>query len=204
MRRLHSLGPAALILGAVIGASLLPTQARAIAIFFEPAIDPFPTLGDQITVEMRLDTEGETGLEFVGVSVVVDPTVLSFVGGTSPGQILVDPETLLGLGRFSEPHVLPFDPAGTVRAANFGAGQPSGVASSNELLATLTFEVVGSGRPFIRSSLAFGDDVIVNGVSVKDSVTLGSVQLTPEPGTALLLGLGLAGLAASRQSRQRG
>jgi len=201
MRHLYSLAHAALILGAVIGTSFLPTQARAIAIFFDPAsVDYFDFgLGDQITVDLRLDTEGETDLELVAVSVQVDPNVLSFAGGTSPAQILFDPDTLLGLGRFSQPSVVPFDPEGTVRAASFGAAQPSGVASSDPLLATLTFDVVGVGLPTMSAFFAQGDDLIVNGVSVKDSVTLGSLVLTPEPGAALLLGLGLAGLAASRR-----
>lgn len=201
MKRLHSLGLVGLIIGAVIGSSLLATQAQAIAIFFDPAsVNYFDfLLGDQITIDLRLDTEGETNLEVVAVSVQVDPNVLSFAGGTSPAQILFDPDTLLGLARLSQPFVIPFDPQGTVRAANFVAAQPSGVASADQLLATLTFDVVGIGLPTMSAFFAQGDDMIVNGVSVKDSVTLGSLVLTPEPGAALLLGLGLAGLGASRR-----
>jgi len=201
MKHPHSPAPVSLILGAVIGSSLLATQAGAIAIFFDPAsVNYFDFgLGDQITVDLRLDTEGETDLELVAVSVQVDPNVLSFAGGTSPPQILFDPDTLLGLGRLSQPSVIPFDPVGTVRAASFAAAQPSGVTSSDQRLATLTFDVVGPGLPSMSAFFAQGDDIIANGVSVKDSVTLGSLVITPEPGAALLLGLGLAGLAASRQ-----
>lgn len=201
MKRSPLLASASLILGAVIGASLLPTQARAIAIFFDPAsLDAFAFgIGDQITLDLRLDTEGETDLELVAVSVQVDPNVLSFAGGTAPAQILFDPDTLLGLARLSQPSVSAFDPRGAVRAASFGAAQPSGVASSDQLLATLTFDVVGVGSPTMSAFFGQGDDMIVNGLSVKDSVTLGSLVITPEPGAALLLGLGLAGLTVSRR-----
>ena len=208
MKRMHSARSAAVaaVMGFCFFAIFSATQAQAIAVFFDPASVRYFDFGpgDQITVDLRLDTEGETGLEFVAVSVLLDPTVLSFAGGASPGQILVDPDTLVGLAQFSQPSVQPFDPNGTVRAATFGALQPSGVssvASSDQLLATLTFDFVGAGRPNMSAFFAQGDDIIVNGVSVKDSVTLGSLVITPEPGTALLMGLGLAGLAASRQRR---
>ncbi len=101
----------------------------------------------------------------------------------------------------SQPFVSPLDPNGTVRAASFGAVQPSGVASSDQLLATLSFDVVGVGPPTMSASFAQGDALIVNGVTVNDSVALGSLVITPEPATGLLMGLGLAGLAASRQRR---
>lgn len=206
MKRMHSPGSAAVaaVMGFCFFATFSATQAHAIAVFFEPAsVNYFDFgFGDQITVDLRLDTEGETGLEFVAVSVLVDPNVLSFASGTSPGQILLDSDTLLGLGRISQPSVNPFgDPSGTVQAGAFGAVQPSGVASSDQLLATLTFDFVGAGRPNMSAVFATGDAMIVNGVTVNDSVTLGSLVITPEPATGLLMGLGLAGLAASRQRR---
>jgi hypothetical protein len=204
MKQSHSLGLSTFLISVVAGlAFLAPQQAAAISVFFDPAAINFNELvpGNRFSVDMLLDTEGETDIELVSVSVQFDPNVLSFIGGSSPGLILFDPDTLLGLQRLSQPFVLPSDPAGTVRAASFGGLEPSGVASSNQLLATLTFELVGAGPPLMSAFFALGDDVIVNGVSVKDSVTLGSIAIVPEPGTALLMGLGLAGLAAASRRR---
>lgn len=176
-------------------------SASAINIFLNP---PTPTgplnPGDQFSIDLILDTEGETEITSVFVSVQVDPTVLSFVGGTSPGQILFNFGTFSGIGRVSEPFTLASDPDGLVRAASFAALSPSGQAESAQLLATLTFEAVGAGTSAISGLIAQGDDVTVSGASVAGSVTFGpgqTMEVVPEPGTALLMGLGLAGLTAA-------
>jgi len=95
--------------------------------------------------------------------------------------------------------------AGNIRAA---ALTPTGVSSANQLLATLTFEVVGSLGPLnLHALIAQGDDVTVNGISIVDSVTFvpsGVLNPIPEPTTAPLMGLGFAGLAAGgRRSREQ-
>ena len=45
--------------------------------------------GDSFDVQLYLDTQGETAVTSVFASVYADPSTLGYVGGTSPGAILV-------------------------------------------------------------------------------------------------------------------
>jgi PEP-CTERM motif len=163
--------------------------------------------GDQISIQLRLDTEGETQITSVFNSLGVDPALLSFVSGTSPGQILFNTSTFEGVARVSNPALNPSDPAGQVRAANFAAADPSNIGSANQLLATVIFEAVAGagGTTAITQIVTVGDDVTVNGVVSAYTPAAASGPITvlpiPEPGTALLMGLGLAGLGVAGRRR---
>ena len=51
---------------ATVGLLLLSaSSASAIAIFFDPPILAFPLLGETFTIDLRLDTEGETNITSV-------------------------------------------------------------------------------------------------------------------------------------------
>jgi len=181
------------------------TSAGAINLFFSPPSATELAIGDQFTIELRMDTEGDTQINAVGVSVFADPTLFAFVSGTSPGQILFNIDTFEGVARVSQPFTLATDPDGLVRAASFAALSPSGVGSANQLLATLTFQAVGAGSGALTNLLAQGDDILSNGASVAGSVSSqpsASITVVPEPGTALLMGLGLSGLAVAGRRRQ--
>jgi PEP-CTERM motif len=163
--------------------------------------------GDQISIQLRMDTEGETQITSVFNSLGVDPGLLSFVSGTSPGQILFNTSTFEGVARVSQPALNPGDPAGQVRAANFAAAGPSGVSSANQLLATVIFEAVAGagGTTSVTQIVTVGDDVTVGGVVSAYTPAAASGPITvlpiPEPGTALLMGLGLAGLGVAGRRR---
>lgn len=175
-------------------------SASAISLFFAAPSSNNLAIGDQFTIELRMDTEGETQLTSVFASVFADPSLFSYVSGVSPASILFNFSTYASLGRVSQPFVLGSDPAGLIRSASFAALSPSGVARNNQLLATLTFQAVAAGTASLSSLIAPGDDVTVSGLSVAGQVQTGSsalITVVPEPTTALLMGLGLAGLAAA-------
>ena len=178
-------------------------SASAIAISLgAPSGGTTLNVGDTFTIQLNLDTQGETQITSLFASVFADPSIFTFVSGTSPGQILFNFSSFEGVARVSQPFVLGTDPAGSVRAASFATANPagSGQASPSQLLATLTFQATGAGTASIQSLAQPGDDITVAGVSQVGSVSFGSsaaITVVPEPGTALLMSLGLLGLAAS-------
>jgi hypothetical protein len=186
---------------------LAATSAGAVNIFFGAPTATELNPGDVFSITLRMDTEGDTQINAVGVSVFADPSLFAFVSGTSPGQILFNTSTFEGVPRISQPFTLESDPEGLVRAASFVAATPSGVGSANQLLATLTFQAVGPGTMTLQSLFAQGDNIASNSVGLIDipgAVTFqesAAITVVPEPGTALLMGLGLAGLAAAGRRR---
>ena len=183
MKRIASTG--LVVLASVL---LLASHASAVAIFFDAPSTTMLSVGQQVTIDVKLDTEGETQMTSVFVSVEVDPAVLEFVEGTSPGAILFNASTFESLSRASQPFVLVTDPDGAVRAVSFAGLEGTGIASADQQLASLTFEAVGVGSVAIDSLIQQGDDVTVSGVSIKDDVVLGSSSTitVPEPASVLM------------------
>jgi hypothetical protein len=186
---------------------VVSSTASAIMLFMSPPTATSLALGDTFTIELRMATEGETHITSVFASVIVEnPNVLAFVGGTSPGAILFNFSTYEGLVRATQPvDGVPGDAPGRIRAASFASlvGMGTGISSPNELLATLTFQVIGAGFSSISPLLIVGsDEITVARLSVTGSVTVvpgPTVGWVPEPGTGLLVGLGLAGLGITRR-----
>ena len=175
-------------------------SASAISLFFDAPSSTNLLPGEQFTIDLRLNTEGETQMTSVFASVFADPSLFTFVSGTSPGAILVNFDTFATLSRFSQPFVLGGDPAGQVRAVSYASLDPVGTSATSAVVGTLTFVALAPGTINLNFLIAPGDDVTVNGVSVSGAVGLGqsaSITVVPEPTTALLMGLGLAGLAAA-------
>lgn len=155
--------------------------------------------GATLTVRLLLDTEGETGVTTVFASIAnMNYLTTAFESGTSPGSILVN-SNFDGLIRAYPPqgNVLG-EPRGNVHAAGFSTSLPygTGVASSNQLLSTIVYAFTGPSPPaMLRPVLTPGIDLVtVNQIDVTSSVRL---VVIPEPGVALLLALGLGGLAAA-------
>ena len=132
----------------------------------------------------------------VGVfqSAAWDPTELSLVSATNaPFSIFFG--SLGSLAKLSDPASFPGDPAGTVRTVQFGANPGQSGSSGDFLITTLTFQVIGGtdGVANIDVTQLSGDGNIGGGASASVNTSVDYVPV-PEPGTALLMGLGLAGL----------
>jgi hypothetical protein len=180
------------------------SSASALNFYFGTPSATSVAPGETFTVQLFLDTEGSTQVTTIFMSTITaDVSKVAFVSGNSPGQILFNVSSFEGVARAQQASTgVPGDDPGRVRAANFATTNPvgSGIASANQLLTTLTFVGVAPGTTTISPLLELGtnpDSVSIAQVNVTASSTVGpgfSVTVVPEPGTALLMGLGLAGL----------
>lgn len=185
---------------ALVSVSHTATTATSIAV------------GETVTIQVRVSWDGSGQLLGVFSSTAAaDSSVLageSAVNGANlyRGSLFAftDPDTgdATSLGRFGQGQLRQaVDPVGVVRSIQYGSLSPilPGGAAANVLVTTITFRAVGAGVTTIGTFLAPADtgaqgDTFDGGASIQ-------VTVVPEPGTALLMGLGLAGLGlAGRRS----
>ena len=193
----------------------------------------WPLLGDIYTFAVWLDTEGESGIDQFSVSLTFDPAQLLYREDLSAshsyyplyapaagpaGPTWLEPVPLDGLCPVEDPLCGTNAPqlwTGTqpaiggrvdveFRAAN---GLSTTATTTSLLIARLAFEVVGFGTT-IGGEWGFGqpgDEFVVDGVDIApgSDIAQGSGPSIPEPSTAVLVGVGLAGLAATRRRRGR-
>lgn len=186
-------------------------SASAISLSLNALSPTTINVGETVTIEMRMDTEGETQITSVFTSMSnSNPGALEFTSGTSLGQILFNPSTYQGLGKVGEPQDgVTGDAPGRVRVASYATASPtgSGRANANQLLGTIVFTATAGGTVDIAALLELGtnpDEITVATVSVTGAVGIGApitITVIPEPGTALLMGLGLVGLAGAGRRR---
>ena len=164
--------------------------------------------GQTFDVQVRLTWDGQGALQGVHSSTVFDSSLLELVGNTTaPASILsfTDPDPAIGLipglSRLTTQINLPGDPADILRTVQYGALSPvdsrAATTVGGRLITTLTFKWIGSGGiTDIRTLLADGDVGAVG--DTFQAGTAVTVAVIPEPGTAILMGLGLAGLGFTR------
>ncbi len=159
----------------------------------------FVPFGDFITVDISVAYDGApAGLTGVFSSVLWDPAVLSFQSATpAPFAIFSGPNGFLS--KLADPRSFPGDPTGSLRTIQYGATPvQSGSASTDTLITTLTFQVVGFGPLMISGGLLPADGFFgAGGVPLDPSDVL--FVNVPEPGTAVVFGLGLMGLGFWRR-----
>ena len=161
-------------------------------------------VGDTFNVDVSVAWDEQSVLTGIFTSAGWDPSILSLTGSTTAPFLLFGPGAQGFLGKVVDPSVFPGDPAGTIRTAQFVAasGQSASLGfAGTVLISTLTFQVVG-----VPAGLTTDIDVVLNAGDIClgaggfecagiDFATAGtSVSIIPEPGTALLMGLGLVGL----------
>jgi hypothetical protein len=164
------------------------------------------TPGAIFDVDVTLSFDGGNSLTGAFTSAGWDPNQLTLIGNT-PAPFAIFFGATGFLAKVVDPSSFPGDAAGTIRSVQFGAGpnQAAG-AGAPVLITTLTFLVVaaGDGIAEIDVVLNAGDGcfgTLGAPCAPGDFLTSGTAVLVPEPGTALLMGLGLAGLAYAGRRR---
>ncbi len=198
-------------LTAAIAVGLIATSANALVSVFHTndTAGAILELGDSFNVDVFAAHDG-LGSSLIGIfaSAAWDPSELLLTNATdAPFIIFFGADGFLG--RFTNPRAFPGDPAGTIRTVQFGAppSQQAG-AGPDTLITSLTFQVIGGVDGIADIDVIFngGDaflaiDPFALIAPSEFSISGTSVRIIPEPSTALLIGLGLVGLAARKETR---
>jgi len=195
----------------VIAMVALNATSSSALVTVEATTDAVGTLniGDTFDVAVNVDYDG-TPPELTGIftSTQWDPSELSLQNFTAaPFAILFGANGFLA--NIVQPQSFPGDPAGSLRAVQFGANPGQFGGPGSELITTLTFEVVGAGDGMADVDVVFltGDGIFntAGSLSPADRLLVGTTVTVPEPNSAALAlsALGTLGLVARRRSRQK-
>jgi hypothetical protein len=173
---------------------------------------------DTVTIDITMLSDGSSVFG-LGVSAVgYDPAVASFASGSIPANVLnaicVGPGTCFGglanatttaaessLNVPGLPEVQLFNGVAVVAVTGTGAadqGVITGVAGDAQFQIVFTAVAAGTTSITIGANAAYGDEILgTGGVAAAATNAVVTLTVIPEPGTALLMGLGLAGLASA-------
>ena len=181
--------------------------------------------GALVTYDLYLDTQGKADILAIGAGIVFDPAVITYRSDLSvandyyplyaPAGGKGEPATWLEPAR-NPPELWPGnEPAPGLQQVSvdmlsnlFAGVNPTTGTGTNVWLATIAFEVVLDETDFGSTSIELTLDnglgtgfFIEAGTGVVDVGPTVNTQIAwaPEPSTALLLGVGLAGLAWRRR-----
>ncbi len=201
MRRKHWwIGAAA----AVLCMGAMPLDARALGIveivFTESGTDAIVAApGQTITAEIRI-TADANGISSYGVSVEFNGD-LDFLSATELLPAAFSFNLSAGVDGSSESSVATPGRVLTFEAATFGVG----AVNVSFLAGTISFRVVAplNNGPDITTGLYnAGIDGIFDSEGLELETEFRSAAVTPEPGTVLLLGAGIAALTGGRRNRR--
>lgn len=185
--------------------------------------------GDLLTYDLYLDIPVNDGLVNFSMGVLFDPTFVSYrqdLSVSNDDGLLYTPGSGKMPGSWLEPVVGsgpdPFAPDGpgfdtwptpppglaqvNVDFRNQNLGAPTSGTGTGVYLGTIVFEAL-SRQGYTQIQMTFdagGNTFNINGVDESSSVSVGMDFIginTPEPTTALLVGLGIVGLGMTRRRR---
>jgi hypothetical protein len=205
------------ILLATIFVALAASSAEGYRVGFATNGNPPPIAPGQLgVVQVVLDTEGQGDIALLGIGVLFDESVLAY------RQDLSSSATYLLYTSGKNPYLVPASTCGGGPGSPT-AGQgcnlfptrsnqvqldfisnrlPAGVPGTGAVtLVTLVFEAIGAGAATVQFDFdpVYGS-ILQLGDTTNPSLALGpgvTIGLIPEPATAVLVGAGLAALAAS-------
>jgi hypothetical protein len=174
---------------------------------------------DFITIDIYLDAD--PGLQLLSIGVMYDSTIMTYEGGltTQPTYMLFSSAAGTQPATYLVPSQSPYQEWGGVPTVGGPGGQvnlnwqevglnPAPASGNGIWLGQLIFHVTGAAGDGVGeiylSMTANGNILRVNDVVLPPSSTTlspGIAVITPEPTTALLVGLGLIGLGVAGRRR---
>ena len=166
------------------------------------------SVGDTLTVTVSFDTDGGNDVSLLSVSVLFDDAIMTYDGGTSAtyalytggkGASYLKPATTNNTLRVGTSNQILLDWQNNIL--------PGGAAASgNFQMSVLSFTVqaLGDGQAdFTISADSPGNTLFLGDETYPTNNVSGSFAvITPEPTTALLVGMGLVGLGVAGRRRE--
>jgi hypothetical protein len=166
------------------------------------------SVGDTLSVTVNFNTDGGTDVSLLSVSVLFDDAIMSFDGGTSAtyalytggkGASYLKPATTNNGLRVGTSNQILLDWQNNIL--------PGGAAASGSFqMSVLNFTVtaLGDGQAdFTLSSTSPGNTLFLGDETFPTNNVSGSFAvITPEPTTAILVGMGLVGLGVAGRRRE--